>query len=80
MEAGSTKSYYKMLDIIYDHGNDTARDLAVTMGKKEEISSATPTNLTASDQQQQSSSVNSNSDVYTPTGTDDCSAALLTSV
>ena len=79
MEAGFTKSYYKMLDIIYDYGNDAARDLAVAMGKKEEISSATPTNLTASDQQQ-SSSVNSNSDVYTPTGTDDCSAALFTSV
>ena len=71
-----------MLDIIYHHGNDAARALAVKMGRKEEISSAISTNLTASDQQQQSSSINSNSGVYTPTlaGTDDCSAALLTSV
>ena len=60
-----------MLDIMYYYGNDSTRELAIAMGRKEEASrsvrspSGTPTSPTAQDWQRRSSS---NSSVYSPTG------------
>ena len=58
-----------MLDIMYYYGNDSTKELAVAMGRKEEASvrspSGTPTSPTAQDWQRHSSS---NSSVYSPTG------------
>ena len=68
LDAGFTKSFYKMLDIMYYHGNDSTKELAIAMGRKEDSSMRNPLGLptspTARDQQRHSSS---NSSVYSPT-------------
>ena len=56
-----------MLDIMYYYGNNSTKELAVAMGKKEETPSATPTSPTAKVWQRQSGSVSSSSSVYSPT-------------
>lgn len=70
LDAGFTKSFFKMLDIMYYHGNDTTKELAVAMGRKEEApANGTPTSPSAQNWQHQSSSINSSSSgVYNPTG------------
>ena len=65
LDAGFTKSYYKMLDIMYYYGNDATKELAVAMGKKEEGPSGTSTNSVT---QRHSSSASSNGSIYSPTG------------
>ena len=65
LDAGFTKSYHKMLDIMYYYGNDATKELAVAMGKKEEGPSGTPTNATT---ERHSSSASSNGSIYSPTG------------
>ena len=64
LDAGFTKSYYKMLDIMFYYGNDATKELAIAMGKKEEGLSGIPTNPTV----RHSSSVSSSDSVYSPTG------------
>jgi len=59
-----------MVDIMYYHGNDSTKDLAIAMGKKEEASTpvhpdVVPTSPTAHDQ---SSSVSSTSSIASPPG------------
>ena len=58
-----------MLDIMYYYGNDSTRELAIAMGRKEEASvqspSVTPTSPPAQNWQRHSSS---NGSVYSPTG------------
>lgn len=71
LDAGFTKSYYNMLDIMYDHGNDSTKQLAIVMGRKEEVAVsplATPTSPAAKDFQRHSSSASNNSSIYSPTG------------
>ena len=57
LDAGFTMSYYNMLDIMYYYGNNSTKELAVAMGKKEETPSGTPTSPTAKVWQRQSGSV-----------------------
>ena len=45
LDAGYTKSYYKMLDIMYDHGNDPTKELAVAMRKKGEAPVKSPSGM-----------------------------------
>lgn len=64
-----------MLDIMYYHGNDATKELAIAMGKKKgdsvSSSSPTPTSPVSQDWHCQSSSVSSNnSSVHSPTGDD----------
>ena len=62
LDAGFTKSFYKMLDIMYYYGNDSTRELAIAMGRKEEASVRSPSGTPLSRS-------SSNSSVYyTPTG------------
>ena len=69
LDAGFTNGFHKMLDIMFYYGNDSTRELAVAMGRKEEASMRspllTPTSSPAQDWQCHPSS---SSSLHSPTG------------
>ena len=60
-----------MLDIMYYYGNDSTKELAVVMGKKEQAPkspSGMPTSPSSQSGQRHSSSTSNNGSIYNPTG------------